>query len=620
MNAPRPAAPATMADFIAMAERTSPALSADGELLAFLSNETGLDQIWLCPLRDGAVCGPARQITDLPERVVSLSFAPTGRDLIFTTDCGMDERFQIWLIPDANGPPQALTDRPGRVHVWGCWSPDADRIAFASNERDPRQMDIHVMTLADGARRCVWQGGGYADPLAFTRDGRLLIRDSRRSMRDQDLHWVDLDSGAVTPALPHDAPAQYLAVKPDSDAQGGFVLTDQGSDLPRPCRVDFQTQTLTPLYEPVGCEVEKFALTPARDRMACIVNREGLSSISVIDLASGAVTDLGAPGGGVLDSLSFAAGDARLLCGFAGPAEPSAPWLWSKASGFERLLPDQHGDLATGFRTPDLCRFDSFDGLSVPYFLYRPYGEPPETGWPVLFVVHGGPEAQWKAQFRADLLFYLQSGIMVVAPNVRGSSGYGRRYCAADDREKRMDSVRDLIALRDHIAARPETDAARVAVAGQSYGGFMVLAAMTEAPEKWRCGIDIYGISNFSTLMMTTGPWRQVLRAAEYGDPVADAALLREISPIRRIDRLNAPLLIVHATDDPRVPIEQGEQVLSALRGLDRPVEYLRIEHEGHGFSRRANRTRVFETVAEFLARQLCPGRRQQQQSTGGKS
>src|SRR5690606_34896066 len=162
-----------------------------------------------------------------------------------------------------------------------------------------------------------------------------------------------------------------------------------------------------------------------------------------------------------------------------------------------------------------------------------------------------------------------------------------------------------LLAVRDHIAARPDTDAARIGVMGQSYGGFMVLAALIEAPEAWACGVDLYGVSNFTTMMRTTGPWRQVLRAAEYGDPVTQAAMLHELSPMTRIERITRPLLIVHCTEDPRVPMERGEQVYSALRGHDRPVEILRIENEGHGFSRKAAKTRAFEAIAGFLARNL---------------
>ncbi|AWI85787.1 peptidase S9 prolyl oligopeptidase active site domain-containing protein [Alloyangia pacifica] len=607
MNHPSPVAPVSMSmsDYVALPEAGGASLSADGSQMAYLSNASGLNQIWLCDMQDGRPSGPTRQITELSERVVSVAFAPRGRDLIYTTDCGMDERYQIWLISGTEGRPRPLTTALGRVHVWGCWSADATQVAFASNERDPRLMDIHVMDLATFERRRVWEGAGHVEPLAFAADGRLLLRDCRRSMRDQDLLWLDPGTGVATPALPHAGPAQYLSVKLDPDARGALVLTDQGCDAPRLCRADFTAQTLTPLHEVAGWEIEKVVLSPDKTSAACVVNRDGLLRIEMVDLATGTATDLGAPGGGVIGALAFAPGTRRLILDFASPTEPGALWGWSAADGFTRLFADIAARPVASHCTPEVLRFDSFDGLAVPYFLYTPAGTPPEAGWPVLFLVHGGPESQWKAQFRADIPHHLQNGIMVVAPNVRGSSGYGRRYCAADDLEKRMDAVQDLIALRDHIAARPDTDAARIAVAGQSYGGFMTLAAMTEAPEKWRCGIDIYGISNFPTLMMTTGPWRQVLRAAEYGDPVRDAELLRQISPITRIDRIAAPLLIVHATDDPRVPIEQGEQVLSALRGLDRPVDYLRIEHEGHGFSRRANKSCVFETIATFLARHL---------------
>ncbi len=594
-----------MADYIALPESGKPVLSPDGGLLAFLSNRSGVNQIWTCPMRDGHPAGQPRQLTDGPERVIALAFAPKGRDLIFTTDRGMDERFQIWLIPDAEGTPRPLTAAPGRVHQWGAWGPEADRIAFTANLRDARQMDLHILDLAGGGARRVWQGEGFAEALAFAPDGRILLRDSRRSMRDQDLLWVDPETGATEAILPHDGPVQYLQARLDKDGKGAFLLTDQGSDVTRPCRLDFATGALTPVHEVPGWEIEKIVLNPARDRIACLVNREGLIGIEMLDPATGAVEAIGAPGAGQINDLIFAGDSGRIIFDFASPSQPGDLWSWHAAEGFRCLGLTPAPATGTGHVAAELHRIDSFDGLSVPFFLHIPPGPRPASGWPVLFLVHGGPESQWKAQFRPDIAWYLDQGIMVVAPNVRGSSGYGRAYCALDDREKRMDSVRDLLAIRDHIAARPDTDAARIGVMGQSYGGFMVLAALIEAPEAWACGVDLYGVSNFTTMMRTTGPWRQVLRAAEYGDPVTQAAMLHELSPMTRIERITRPLLIVHCTEDPRVPMEQGEQVYSALRGHDRPVEILRIENEGHGFSRKAAKTRAFEAIAGFLARNL---------------
>ena len=594
-----------MAAYIALPEAGKPVLSADGGLLAFLCNLSGSNQVWTCPMQDGCPAGPPRQLTDLPERVIAIAFAPKGCDLIFTTDRGMDERFQIGLIPDAEGAPRLLTQAPGRVHQWGAWGPEADRIAFTANTGDPRRMGLQVLDLATGAMRGPWQGEGFAEALAFAPDGRVLVRDSRRSMRDQELLWVDPATGATEAILPHDGPVQYVQVRLDKDGAGAFVLTDQGGDVTRPCRLDFATGDLAPVYEVPGWEIEKIVLNPARDRIACLVNREGLVTIEMLDPATGQTEAIGAPGEGQINDLIFAGDGGRVIFDFAGPSQPGDLWSWHRDEGFRRLglLPAQA--TPTGHVRAQLHRIDSFDGLSVPFFAYTPQGPRPDSGWPVLFLIHGGPESQWKAQFRPDIAWYLDRGIMVVAPNVRGSSGYGRAYCALDDRERRMDSVRDLLAIRDHIAARPDTDATRIGVMGQSYGGFMVLAALIEAPDAFACGVDLYGVSNFTTMMATTGPWRMVLRAAEYGDPITQAAMLHELSPMTRITRITAPLLVVHCTEDPRVAIEQGEQVHAALRGHDRPVEILRIENEGHGFSRKPAKTRAFQTIAGFLARNL---------------
>lgn len=602
--------PPSIAALVSIPERSAPAISADGSLIAFLSNETGIGQIWLMPAENGRPAGPARQAVVSDERVVSIAFSPKSRDLLFVTDCGMDERYRLFLLTDAGGEKRALTHAPGRVHAWGCWSPDGASIAYGCNGRDAAKMDIHVMDIATGESRIVMNGEGYGEPVAFSPDGkRLLVNDSRRSMSDQDLLWIDLESLAVAPALPHTGRARYLSVR-FLDERGGkaVILTDQGNDFLRPCIADFDSKTLAPVFAPEGADVDAVALSSDKTMLACAINDEGIDRIAVIALDDGSVRHFGAPGMGQIGGLKFAEGDRTLLFSLAGPALPGDIWRLALETGqFARLSGADGSGGKNGFIEPVTERFTSFDGLSVPYFLYRPDGTPPATGWPVLFMVHGGPENQWKAQFRADLQFYLTLGIMVIAPNVRGSTGYGRPYHQMDDREKRMDSVHDLLTLRETIAARPDVDAARIGVMGQSYGGFMVLAALTEAPQVWRCGIDFYGISNFTTLMITTGPWRMQLRAAEYGDPVDDAALLAEISPIRRIERIDAPLLLVHANCDPRVPIEQSEQVYSALKGHDRAVDYLRIDHEGHGFSRTANRIEVFSAVSAFLQKHLIP-------------
>jgi dipeptidyl aminopeptidase/acylaminoacyl peptidase len=196
-------------------------------------------------------------------------------------------------------------------------------------------------------------------------------------------------------------------------------------------------------------------------------------------------------------------------------------------------------------------------------------------------------------------------GFAVLLPNVRGSSGYGRAYAESDDVEKRLDSVTDLAFARHWLAAHPAIDTERIGIMGQSYGGFMVLSAITEHPELWRAAVNYYGIADFVTLLETTGPWRRNHRAAEYGDPQRHADLFARISPLHRVDRVTAPVLIAHGHRDPRVPIGESEQFVAALQERQKKVDYLTFDYAGHGFIRPEDRRRIYSAVAAFFTTHL---------------
>jgi dipeptidyl aminopeptidase/acylaminoacyl peptidase len=241
----------------------------------------------------------------------------------------------------------------------------------------------------------------------------------------------------------------------------------------------------------------------------------------------------------------------------------------------------------------------------VPAFVFEPAGEAPAGGRPALAVVHGGPESQFAAHWRPIVQYLVRRGWVVVAPNVRGSTGYGREWQSLDDRRLRMDSVKDLKAVRDWLAAKLTVDSSRLAVCGESYGGFMVLSAITEYPDDWTAAAELYGIANFMTMLQTTGPWRQVLRAAEYGDPVADGDALEAFSPIHKADRIRTPLFIAQGYEDPRVPPGESEMMVSVLRGRGHPHQIVRIAGEGHGFNRQHNRLQVFPALVRFLQQHI---------------
>lgn len=582
----------------------SPAISPDGELLAYLSDESGTHQIWLRPLAGGA----PRQLTDMPEPIGAFSFSPKSRDLIFTMDCGGDERHQLWLIRDASGLAQQLTDDPTVVHLWGAWAPDGARIAFASNARDRAHMDIHVMDLATRATRCIHVGGGYREVLAFFRDGAsLLIAEATRAMNDQHLHRLTIETGGFSPLLPHEGRARYAACRMKKDGSGFFVVTDQGREFQGVGFCSLADGSLSWIVERDGQDIEAIALSPDEKRIGYVANDAGWSCAAVRDLASGAETRLGSLNRGTVASLAWLPDGSGLVLPLDGATSP--PDIWQadlRTDETMRLTNASKGGLdAAVFIEPQLASVESFDGLKVPFFVYRPAEQVPPGGFPAVVLVHGGPEGQWTSTFRADVQFLVGQGIMVVAPNVRGSTGYGRAYQHLDDKGLRMDSVADLKAVRLWLRAQPEVDDARVAVYGRSYGGFMVLAALTEQPELWKVGVEFYGIANFLTLLETTGPWRRYLRTVEYGDPVEDRDDLIRFSPIHKADRIRAPLFIAQGMEDPRVTPGESEMIHSALRGRGHPVEYLRVPHEGHGFARIENRRKVFGAMTRFLRRHL---------------
>ncbi|AEM42798.1 alpha/beta hydrolase family protein [Ketogulonicigenium vulgare] len=585
----------------AMREARAEAVSTDGASLVYLSNASGTNQIWSQSLAGG----PALRLTDLAERVSSFAFNPKSNDILIVTDTGGDERFQFLLLRAGADAPVALTAAPTVVHQWGAWSPDGSQIAYSSNARAPHLMDVHLMDVASGAVTTLLEGNGFIEAIAFTPDGSaLILRDSARGMGDQDLLLLDIATRACAAIMPHDGPARYMNARLRKDGATVFLLCDQGSDFHQVQQRDLASGALVSCIAADGHDIDAYALTPDQQQAACAINIDGATQLVLSDLNGDNRIEVALPFIGCVNSLRFTPDGAALLMSLDSTTHSCDVWQYTLASGTFTQLTDapKGGISAASLIAPVLERFTSFDGLSVPALVYRPAGTPPAKGWPVLFLVHGGPEGQWSHNWRPDVQHHLSQGVMVVAPNVRGSTGYGRSYHASDDREKRYDSVADLNAIADAIAARPDVDASRIGVQGQSYGGFMVLAALTTRPDLWKCGIDLYGISNFTTMMQTTGPWRKVLRAVEYG---TDAALLDSLSPIHKMDQIRAPLLLVHCHEDPRVAMEQSEQVYSTLRGLGKPVEILRVAAEGHGFARRENRIHAFSTIAAFVQRNL---------------
>ncbi|HEY8742664.1 MAG TPA: S9 family peptidase, partial [Chloroflexota bacterium] len=543
-----------------------------------------------------------------------VTYQPGGERLLFAWDQGGDEKHRLAIL-QPNGTVTPLTQAPAAMHPFGGWSSDGRLISYAANERNSGDLDLIVQDVETGEARTVLQGTGLRRPGPISPDGRHILAVAQRGSFDEDVQQVDLDTGKDRSLAPHDGQARFLAPQWSNDGQTVYVLTDLDDDFLRLVALDSDTPQRRTLDEG-GADVNTFALTPNGRWLAYVRNVDGYSRLAILDLSTGQPLELPELPAGVIcrdavpawhDELTWSA-DSRLLAfSLIGPRLTQNIWLLDVEGYTLRQLTfaTQAGLDPELLAKPTLIHYPTFDGRQIPAYLYAPIGTQPDDTRAAVVQIHGGPESQARPMFDPVVQYLVLRGYVVLVPNVRGSTGYGKSYSHLDDVEKRLDSVADADYAARWLAWSGWADRKRIACFGGSYGGFMVLSCLTEFPDTWAAGVEFYGIANFLSFFEHTAPWRRAHRASEYGSPEHARALLERLSPIHRVDRIRAPLFAFHGANDVRVPIGETEQIVAALRTAGVPVEYLRVEDEGHSISRLSNRLALYPAVAAFLDRHL---------------
>jgi dipeptidyl aminopeptidase/acylaminoacyl peptidase len=602
--------PPMLSNYLNIRIAYGPTFSRDSQHVAFLTNITGVPQVWRVP-RAG---GWADQLTFQSERVTGVTFAPKTNQLLFARDAGSNENMQLFLINSDGSGERRLTNDDGAMHIFGDFAPDGQRILFTANRRDRAYYDVYVQGAADTEAQCVWTNDqlGYLVPLSFSPDGGRALVALQRSSLHHALYEITLANGAVR-LLTSGGEARYGAACYSADGQAIFCACDLGRDLTALMRLDLNDLTLSVIAAP-DHEVDFIAPSPDGRAVAWAQNVEGAHQLMLSDLVTGQTRPAPLPTGVILtaptdfesNGLVFAPDSGAVAFAFSTATRTLDIWVWELAT--DQARPITHSSHAgvpqTALAEPELIRYPTFDGRAIPAWFFRAPNAAGEKR-PVVVMVHGGPEGQTQPYLNPILQFFVSQGYHVLAPNVRGSSGYGKTYLNLDNVEKRMDSVADLAQAVTWLRAQPEVNGRKIAVYGGSYGGFMVLAAITTYPDLWAAAVDIVGISNFVTFLENTGAYRRSHREAEYGSLERDRVFLTSISPIHQVDRITAPLLVVHGANDPRVPLGEAEQMVNALRARQVPVEFLVYHDEGHGLVKLANKLDAYPKMAAFLKRHL---------------
>jgi dipeptidyl aminopeptidase/acylaminoacyl peptidase len=552
--------------------------------------------------------GARKQLTFESEPVGNLSFVPGGGGaFLFARDRGGDEQFQIYRHDPVSAETSLLTDGKSR-HGPYVWSWDGSRIAYTSNARNGKDMDLY---LGDGktqsAGKLLLERSGHWYPIEFSRDGKRLLAAEYVSINDSRLYTIDVASRDVVRVTPEHPVASYRAAAFDPTGTRIYTASDRDGEFVELFQVELASDRWKPLSREIRWNVEAMALSPDGATLAFVTNEDGWGVLRLLDTRSGKQRPASNLPKGLVSGLSFARKSGTLGFSLAGPGEPGDAYSYELATGkLTRWTESEIGGLdRSRFVTPSLVHYDSFDGRKIPAFYYRPRSEGPH---PVLIWIHGGPEAQSRPSFQPLLQYLLaESQIAVLVPNVRGSDGYGKSYLLLDNGKQREDSVRDIGSLLDWVGRQKELDGSRVAVMGGSYGGYMVLASLVHFAGRLVAGIDVVGIGNFVTFLENTKDYRRDLRRAEYGDERDPEmrAFLQRISPTTNAAKIKSHLFVAHGANDPRVPLSETDQIVAAVQQQGRDVWYMVAKNEGHGFQKKDNRDTFTLLSVLFLEKHL---------------
>lgn len=595
------------------------AVSPDGTQVAYSSNRAGQYHLWVVPVEGGQ----PRALTDDADLAVrAMVWHPDGERLVFMADRDGDEQYQLFEVDARGGTPRLLTGAADRQHVLADdpFGPRGEVLVYAANDRDPGVQDLLVRRGAE-VRRLASEPGVMLFPAAVSPDGRWVSVTAARSNTDSDVAVVDLhaDTLELTVLTAHEGEAQHIAGPWQADARALFVRTDRGREFTGLSLQPIDGTPAQPVEQP-DWDVEHVAGAAPADGavLAFSVNESGRSVLhvrrdgspaAVVDLPSGEIDALALTrdGATAIVLVNTATRPSDILAVDLGTGMVGSGGSSGDATYLTDSRPGAVADLAPV--APDLVAYRTHDGRDIPAWLYRPRGEGP---FPVVVSVHGGPEAQERPIWSyAGLYQYLvANGIGVLAPNVRGSTGYGATYQRLIHRDWGGAELGDLDHAARWLGGQEWVDADRVAVFGGSFGGFAVLSCLSRLPERWAAGVSIVGPSNLVTFARSVPPTWRPLMAALVGDPDDDREMLTERSPLTYADAIVAPLFVIQGAKDPRVVKAESDQMVDRLRARGVEVRYDVYDDEGHGFTRRENEIRALSDVGDFLVEHLVGDRR----------
>ncbi|HEX9755001.1 MAG TPA: alpha/beta fold hydrolase [Gemmatimonadales bacterium] len=597
----------SVADFYQGSEFFGSGFSSDGTRLLVSSNLSGVFNAYAIPVAGGDPVPLTRSTTDA---IFAVSWFPADDRILYSSDQGGNELSHLY-VREADSTVRDLTPGEKLQARFAGWSGDDRSFFVTTNERDERVFDLYEYQTDGYARRLVWRNTEAYEVGPISRNKRYVALVRPITTSDQDIYLHDLETGTTTHITQHQGSVANSAADFTPDNAALFFTSDQDREFAALRRYDIATGETTTVLEPAW-DVVGAAFTRGGRHLRVWINEEAKVVTRVYE--AGAMAEVPMPGLplGLVRGMNFSRDESAFAFYNTDGSAPDDLWAGKLGATPTRLTNAlSPAILRENLVAPTHVRFRSYDSLEVPGLLYKPHQASRNVKAPALVLVHGGPGGQAQVGYFALTQALVNHGYVVFDINNRGSSGYGKTFYKMDDRKHGEADLGDVVASKRMLVETGYVDSARIGIIGGSYGGYMVLAALTLTPDEFTAGVDLFGISNWYRTITSIPPWWESFRKALYeeiGDPATDSARLHRISPLFNATKIRVPLMVLQGANDPRVLQVESDEIVAAARANGVPVEYVVFPDEGHGFVKKENEIKGYTAILTFLDTHLRGG------------
>jgi dipeptidyl aminopeptidase/acylaminoacyl peptidase len=579
-------------------------ISFDEQTILLSSNKTGIYNAYTLPI----IGGEPTQITNsTDDAIFALSFFPKDKRILYSSDKGGNEITHIY-IRNEDGTVQDLTPEEKAKSVFYGWSFDEKSFFFGSNKRDARFMDIYEMDIETFTPQMVYQNDMGHGLGSISRDKRYFALVKPITTSNTDMYLYDKQTKETKHLSPHEGDVVYNPQTFSPDSKSLYYLTDEESEFTYLKRYDIEKDQ-SETVEQTGWDIWYTYFSRNGKYRVMGINEDAQTVIKVYEMATNQAIQLPELPGGNITSVNISKSENLMTFYFNGSRSPNNLYVYNFATGdYTKLTDTMNPEInPEDLVEAEVVHYPSFDNLEIPAIYYKPHIKPKEKA-PALVLVHGGPGGQARIGYRPITQYLANHGYVVIDVNNRGSSGYGKTFYKMDDQKHGEVDLDDCVWAKKHLISTGYVDENKIGIIGGSYGGYMVLAALTFRPEEFTVGVDLFGISNWVRTLESIPPWWESFKEALYaemGNPETDLDKLRAKSPLFHAENIIKPLMVLQGANDPRVLKVESDDIVEAVKNKGVPVEYVVFDDEGHGFVNKENEIKGYKAILDFLNKYL---------------